>query len=234
MQSFRSFLEREELAESRFKGFKRQFVGANPGLPQYVANDLYNNRVGYSLGKRLKKDMGVAPTTGNLGDQETTPSRIMPTGVTKDILGSHGNFQNITWSKPMVINISPKDFDEDTLRIFLVRQFGFNPTEKIRKDAFRTTTQRELLVNRGANNEPIIVVKNGNKYKLLEGWHRTMSYLVSQAPPDQIDALKQGDATQLNFARWKKVPIRAYVGEMPNVVPFVPQHDLYQAGQLVH
>lgn len=53
----------------------------------------------------------------------------------------------------------------------------------------------------------------------MEGWHRTMNYLVFDhnetigAPQDQIEILKNGgDIRQIDFSKWRPVPISAFVG----------------------
>lgn len=216
--------------ETRFKGLKRQFVASHPGMPRYVANDIYNNRIGYSFGKMLGQNGGFSPTIGmeepepnqenipthGIDDRATTASSMSPTP--SQIFNIH-NLGTLNWSpRPITINVSPMDFDEETLQAFMNRRFGFDPSKKIRNDAERMNKQLSLLASKESN-EPVIIVKQGNKYKLLEGWHRVMNYLVYPpdpsigAPPDQIEILKNGFLNQINLTKWKPVTIQAFIGE---------------------
>ncbi|MDF2422456.1 MAG: hypothetical protein OPY06_05545 [Nitrosopumilus sp.] len=130
--------------------------------------------------------------------------------------------KDIQWEKkPRVIEIGPLDFDENTLGLFLRWKFGFDPKDdKVRDDSNRFDIQRQQLANRiKEDNEPVIIVKEGNKYRLLEGYHRTMTYLIwphedqPGAPPEQIEILKAGGNPQLlDFSKWSRVPIKAYIG----------------------
>lgn len=208
------------VSEVRYKGFKRQFVRSHPDMPSYVAKDLYNNRIGYSM-RRILDDPQLAPTAswGNTSVPTSTPT-------VSNILNSQA-FQNYKWTPhPVVIQVTPLDFDKTTQDMFLYRRFGYAPEERIRDDAKRMEKQLTLLGMKPlGTNEPIIVVANNDKYKLIEGWHRAMNYLVYPpnpnvgAPPEQIAVLKQnGDVRQLDFRQWKSVPILAYVG-FPNQRP---------------
>lgn len=206
--------------EARFKGFKRQFVASNPDMPSYVASDLYNNRVGYTMRKHLGAS-GLAPTLAfQIGGTAKSPSPA--SSLANDILQAH-DFRSTKWTpKAQIVQVHPLDFDDYTLSIFLHRHFGFQPSQQIRQDAERNEKQRQILIAREpGRNEPIILVKKGDKYQVLEGWHRTMAALVFMpnpvqgAPPDQIALLKKGDITRLDFTRWKPVRLRAYIGQ-PN------------------
>jgi len=130
--------------------------------------------------------------------------------------------KDIVWEKrPRTIEVGPLDFDQGTLGLFLQWRFGFAPKNQlVRNDTNRFAVQRKKLIDQIAgDNEPIIIVKEGNKYRLLEGYHRTMIFLlwpyqdVPGAPPDQIEILeKGGDPNMLDFAKWLRVPIKAYIG----------------------
>lgn len=210
---------RDFMNESRFKGLKRAFVAANPGMPAYVASDLYNSRVGFPMRRAL--GMNALAPTADLGDIETSRGSTLGT----DVSGAMRSLAGIQWSpRPTMLTVGPLDFDEDTLNAFLFRRFGFREMQRIRDDAARTMTQWDLAAKANpGQNEPIIVIKDGNKYKLLEGWHRTMSYLLyladpsKGAPPDQIEFLKKGDTMHLDFTRWRPVVLQAYVGEKTRI-----------------
>jgi hypothetical protein len=135
----------------------------------------------------------------------------------------------IVWpSKPTIVNLSPLDFDPTTLSVFINWRFGFSPkNHAVRNDSQRFDVQRQLLkAQQEGDNEPVIAIKEGNKYKLFEGFHRTMMMLLSPddnskgAPQDQIEILKQKENTQnLDFSRWTPVPIKMYVGSKKQTIP---------------
>ncbi len=131
-----------------------------------------------------------------------------------------GNLKDIQWSrKPMVVQVSPLDFDQETLGKFLLWKFGFNPNPEVRQDAERFAIQQQLAQSRESN-EPIILIKQGDKFKLVEGFHRTMIALLSAhndaagAPRQHVDALKAGHPSRsLDLSQWRRVPLLAYVGQ---------------------
>lgn len=224
-----SFKEWLALDELRNKGFYRQFVQQNPQMPDHVRKDLYNNRIGYSLKKIVSPQNAVdLPTqswTANaaspaFGMTRTSASQV-PSNTPSRIIHAH-DMANIQWpKKASSVNITPLSFDDQTLNMMIYRRFGFKETRSIRDDANRMTTQRNLLPQTPTGeNEPIIMVHNGDKFKLLEGWHRTMTYLVFDhnehigAPPDQIEMLKNPkvDLSNLDFTKWTPVLIKAFVG----------------------
>jgi len=218
-----NFKEWFELQETRFKGLKRLFDKEYPDLPKYVKNDLYNNRVAYTM-RRLTNDDSdeLAPTVSMTGGGSSGYSRTRNSDIPSDsasrIFGA-APFRNFNFDdKPVIINVSPLDFNENCLNIFLSRLFGFKPDNRIRNDDERSITQRKKISS-GTNEEPIIVTIDGDKYNLLEGWHRTMASLVNDgnasigAPEEQIILLKQGKPIDKQaLAVWKKVPIKAFIG----------------------
>lgn len=213
------FREWLQIDESRFKGLKRQFLQQFPNMPRYVANDLYSNRVGYMMRKMLDpENSGLAPTTPLGGSVSTThssyssiPSKIFDNPALKDC----------RWMpKPVDLVLGPLDFDDWTLGIMLNRNFGYRPEQRIRHDQERMEFQRNALAsNQKSSNEPVIIMKIGNKYRLLEGWHRVMAALVYEnfpqlgAPPEHVEFMKTGGSlTKAELMNWKPVPIRAYLG----------------------
>jgi hypothetical protein len=222
------FRDWASLDEIRYGGFYRQFRTDNPQMPDHVAKDLYNNRVGYSMKRLLNTNNPVeAPTqpfTGSGSGMSRSSGSALPSDTPSKIIDSH-NLKNIQWSqRPMPITITPLSFDDWTISIMVKRRFGLLEDKGIRDDANRMQIQRNLMPQAPTGeNEPIIVLKVGNKFKLLEGWHRTMNYLVFDhnehigAPPDQIEILKHGNMSNLDFTRWQPVLIKAFVGsEMQN------------------
>lgn len=138
---------------------------------------------------------------------------------------------DIEWSKePEILDlptsipgegVTPECFDEKTRWRFIHRRFGFREHKAIPKDSFRMDKQKELMQARGeGGNEPVIVLQTKKGLlDLLEGWHRTMNYLVTGAPEDQLEMLKNSsDVVQgLDFSKWKPVKIMAYIGRGPEI-----------------
>ena len=103
--------------------------------------------------------------------------------------------------KLQIINVNPEDFDETTIQAFIDREFGEENTYLVPDDEARMEYQKKIAKGDGKN-EPIVVyrMKDG-KYRLLEGWHRTMSLL------------KLGDNGE-DFKNWDRVKIRAFVFDL--------------------
>ena len=100
--------------------------------------------------------------------------------------------------KLQILYVNPEDFDEYTIQAFIDREFGEENTYLVPDDEARMEYQKKISKGDGKN-EPIVVYKMKNgKYRLLEGWHRTMSLL------------KLGDNGE-DFKNWDKVKIRAFV-----------------------
>tara|TARA_Y100000034_G_scaffold43496_3_gene53073 strand:+ start:6447 stop:7139 length:693 start_codon:yes stop_codon:yes gene_type:complete len=218
--------------EVRFKGLKRLFDKEYPDLPKYVKNDLYNNRVAFTMRKLIGRPAAI-PTIAALGSDathgsndsmhgylRTTGDSDVPSDAASRIFGAASFKDHIFDKTPIIINVSPLDFNDKSLTIMIERLFGFKPDDRIRDDNNRSKKQRSKLSEGG--NEPIIVIKDdNNKYDLLEGWHRAMANLVFDgndtigAPPHHIIMLKSGQPIankELNL--WKKVPLKAFVGTM--------------------
>lgn len=195
-------------------------------MPQYVQNDLYNTRIAHTMHSAIDaREKGTATIQG---DPTTLMSPLKKIG--SDPKGPENLFKlsgldNVQWShRPEILTfqnrqgVTPAAFDEDTTWRFLDRRFGFREEPQIRNDAGRTAKQKQIMQSKEkGQNEPIIVVQTMRGYNLLEGWHRTMNYLVSGAPPDQIEALQRGDSEAIDFNKWQPVMIQAYVGRGPEV-----------------
>ena len=240
MTSFKHWLK---LNEIRFKGLHRQFVKSHPEIPKYVGNQIYQNRIVPDFSKALKshsastnpyspsysnEDPNLAPTVAYQANAPENTPRPSPAGM----LSRSQYLNDIVWpSKPVVVNLSPLDFDPTTLSVFINWRFGFSPkNHAVRNDSQRFDVQRQLLkAQQEGDNEPVIAIKEGNKYKLFEGFHRTMMLLLSPddsskgAPQDQIEILRQkGNTENLDFSRWTQVPVKMYVGTK-RPMPFKPQ-----------
>lgn len=68
-------------------------------------------------------------------------------------------------------------FDAETQKRIKQRQGGSANPFQVPKDAERHATQAAMIKKQGISKEPIIVIKKGNQYELLEGWHRTIQHL---------------------------------------------------------
>ncbi len=104
---------------------------------------------------------------------------------------------NLKWEL-QILHVNPNDFSPETQQKFNSRGFGDINIASVFDDQTRTNLQRNLAKSDGSN-EPIVVVKAVDGYRLWEGWHRTMAILRlgnnGQIPP-----------------LWNKVQIKAWVG----------------------
>jgi len=127
--------------------------------------------------------------------------------------------RDVKWHpKPIVINVGPSDFDDETLSRFNVWRFGFKPRDDIqRNDTQRFAVQRDRMQKSpdGAN-EPIVMVREGGKYKLVDGFHRVMVYLAAKSAPADQQALLQRGMNGIDLNRWQRIPIQAFVGYKNN------------------
>jgi hypothetical protein len=208
--------------EVRFKGLRRMFDREHPDMPKYVKNDLYNNRVAYTMKKLTgtASDPAHMPTIGltTSSGYERTKEDDVPSDSASRIFNAASYKDHDFGKMPIIINVSPLDFNEKCLGIMMQRLFGYLADERIRDDDNRSKKQREKMSDEGQ--EPIIVIKGqDNKYDLLEGWHRAMANLVfdgddnNGAPPHHIVMLKAGNGVPNHeLGHWKKVPLKAYVG----------------------
>lgn len=216
------------LNELRYKGFQRQFLASNPSLPRYVANQLYQNKLSPSLGNSIKLQINPIAQTVDFdpsGDQKhstidykfNSKPRLSPS----NLLSNTDYLKGIVWTKkPTVVKLSPLSFDDNTLHLFKLWRFGFSPKDyAVHNDTERFNIQRnQLLSQPEGENEPIVLIYDNGKYKLVEGYHRTMVRLLCAhddtkgAPPEQIELLKSGNINKLDFNQWQPVLVKAYVG----------------------
>lgn len=223
---FKSWLN---IDEARFKGLQRQFFTANPEMPKYVANQIYNSQMGPSFRRTIAMG-GNSPTIAfqpeKMSHESPTiafqPQRKVSIGLRQSPSQLSPDLQGVVWSKtPIVIEVTPLDFDRNTLDLFLEWRFGYAPKNSdVTRDEKRFDFQRRLLQQRElGENEPIVLVKEAGKYRLIDGFHRTMVTLLHPfndalgAPPDQKELLKNGrDLHSLDFSKWVPVPLKAFVG----------------------
>lgn len=227
------------LDEARFKGFERLFRATNPNLPRYVASQLYQNRLGPNLGRSIKQGFNpISKTVDMPSDNQNDPlaatvayqpkdTFVSPRPSPNEMIANTAYLKGVIWTKkPILVKITPLSFDNNTLNLFKTWHFGFSPKDHaVRNDTARFDIQRNKLVDQSeGENEPIILVKENDKYKLLEGYHRTMLNLLCPhddtrgAPPDQIELLRQGNVNHVDFTKWLPVTIKAYVGKRENSV----------------
>ncbi len=212
------------LKEVRNKGFMRQFNNEYPNMPAYVSHQMYNNFVSPRFDASVKA-YHSGPTIASSGDPKATiPYTQISQGISSagdsDTL-KHLGMQNVIWSKkPEWIVVNPLSFDARTRFLFMKWKFGLQPHDSlVRHDSARFAKQRSLIQkDPEAENEPIVVIKDGEYYQLVDGFHRMMPRLLAMgfnhigAPPDQIAALSNDLLDKIDFNIWKPVKVKAYVG----------------------
>lgn len=197
------------------KGLMRYFKQQRPNLPDYVAKQVLQNRIAPLWPNVVASKQ---PTTSPLQPTIILPNQSKPTySNIQDMLGdeSIGSISdNKNWILK-VIDVHPLIFTPDTIQAFLSHQFGSSPSlnRGIKNHEERMNTQSALSAERGDQNEPIIVTQKGDKFKMQEGWHRLYSYLMNfSAPPEERQKIQNGKIHEVDFAVWKPVKMRAYVG----------------------
>jgi hypothetical protein len=206
-----NFIEWLQLDEIRMKGLHRMFKQEHPDMPRYVQNDLYTSRIAHSFNKSLKatspNNGKTSPNGSGIKLTASSPSEIFNKSGLKDVTwNKNPEFLKGNWGK--IDGVTPKDFDQDTQWRMLDRRFGMREEKQIRNDLARTTKQKELMLQRGQDNEPVCVISTIKGYRLLEGWHRTMNYLLQGVPSDQLEILKSGYLKDIDFNTWKPVRIK--------------------------
>ena len=57
------------------------------------------------------------------------------------------------------------------------------------------------------------MVREGDKYKMQEGWHRLYSYLTKfSAPPEEQEKIHNGRSNEVDLTVWRPIKVRAYIG----------------------
>lgn len=261
------FREWLKMDEARFKGLQRAYYKQNPGVPNYILHQMYQNHVSPSLQRQLgratdpvedpllsRQKVRQAQNRPLSNDPDTTglylgrPDPDATLGISSDptektnlknspstAMSQASMIDGVQWApKPLVVNVNPQSFGTATLARFHMARFGFERLDdRVRNDTARTTTQQNLAAERGpGENEPIIMVREQGKFELLEGYHRTMSYLLSLldpakgAPPEQVQLIKAGKLEQLDFSQWQPDPSGRYSGAPVEDLMKLQQGDL--------
>jgi hypothetical protein len=221
--------------EARLKGYRNIFNQRFPGMPKYVQNQIYNQ----ILGPQMYQQLGISQNNTQTVDQAGLPRRPAaaqqspmaqtinytpePHGIQpSDMFGQRDFLQDVSWMpNPTVLNLRPSDFDDNTISNFKRWRFGYAPDDHaVHRDSQRFAHQRNVMqAQQPGANEPVILLRNGNRYRLIDGAHRVMPRLVSEpnpnmgAAPDQVALVRDGgDINMLDLNRWRPVPINAYVG----------------------
>lgn len=203
--------------EKRLKGLWRAFSDKHKEMPKYVMNQLYDTRIGHTLNKIVKSSSN---TNEKISSNPNFKPSSVPTNSVSKIFHASG-FKNSEWDGPRILTwnfkegVTPANFTPETQKYFLIRCFGFKAEQKIRNDQQRMIIQKNIMHNSKTDNEPVIVLLTLQGYELLEGWHRTMNYLLTGCPADQLENLKNGISENIDFSRWKPVRIKAYIGKGP-------------------
>lgn len=81
----------------------------------------------------------------------------------------HWEFKDIT--------LNFESLSEKTKSDIEYREWGKKEIPYIKNDKKRFKTQSKLMKDKGISSEPIIVINIRGKYTILEGWHRSITYL---------------------------------------------------------
>ena len=144
----------ENLTETRDAAFKwlKNYL---PTWPDYVLRDwMYNH---------FRGDWDAS------GDDPKT--------VIQRTLDGEGMTPQTRWKFVPNFHFTFDSLDPDTVRRIKERQGGAVNPYGIPSDAERHATQATLAAQQGGvRDEPVILKKVGNKYELIEGWHRTIQH----------------------------------------------------------
>jgi len=213
------------------KGLARQFQQNHPNLPKYVAKQVLQNRVSPLWRNTVvakSNTIGQDPVHPKLQalqqtmiytpQQQNDPRK--PTYSSLSDMFKDGAVSSIAdknnW-KLQVVEVHPLNFTQDTIDSFLSHQFGSSPSlsKGVKNHDERMKMQTALAGERGeGSNEPIIMIRDGDKFKMQEGWHRLYSYLTKfSAPPEEQQKIHSGQSHTVDFKIWKPVKIKAYIGD---------------------
>jgi hypothetical protein len=100
-----------------------------------------------------------------------------PKTVIQRTLDGEGMTPQTRWKFVPDFHFTFDSLDPDTVRRIKERQGGAANPYGIPKDAERHATQAKLAAQQGGvRDEPVILKKVGDKYELIEGWHRTIQH----------------------------------------------------------
>lgn len=230
-KEFTTMKFRDFLVSEINKGLARQFQQEHPNLPKYVAKQVLQNRVAplwrntvvsksptvgwtdnrHPKLKAMQQTMIYSPATEN--DPSKPTYKSLGDMFKDNSVSSIANRNN--W-KLELVELHPLQFTQDTINAFLNHQFGSSPSlsKGVKNHDERMQVQSALAGERGEENEPIIMVREGDKYKMQEGWHRLYSYLTKfSAPPKELEKIHRGQSHTVDFNVWRPIKIRAYIGD---------------------
>ncbi len=101
----------------------------------------------------------------------------MPSDEAKEFIDTQKKELPVKQWKLENLKITLEIFDTETQRRLNIRQGGSANPFEVPNDAERHSTQAAMIQKQGISKEPIIVIKQGSEYELLEGWHRTIQHL---------------------------------------------------------
>lgn len=111
------------LSEIRSNNLLMQFKTFFPKMPDYVFNDMFNNKhVIDDIIENMRDNKSLEQISNNLG-------------------GENYSFIDINW-KLEVLELKPNSFNDDTQRRFVERQFGFINPYNVPNDEKRMKTQK--------------------------------------------------------------------------------------------
>lgn len=154
--------------------------------------------------KRLRENILSELGDDQLFQQLRAKYANLPEYVLKDMYrGADEKFfaqlNRLRW-RLEVLEVNPADFAPETRNKLSARAYGDANPDNVPDDDRRTQFQRQLVAHVSpGENEPVVIVKGVDGYRLWEGWHRVMSMLrlgSDGGPPEG----------------WSKVKIRAWVG----------------------
>ena len=87
------------------------------------------------------------------------------------------NYSHYKWVLKKDFPISLDIFDESTIKRLKERKGGSENPYQVPRDEERHEKQKELIAQKGLPTEPIILIQDGDKFELVEGWHRTIQLL---------------------------------------------------------
>ena len=153
-----------------------------PNTPDYILKEFFNTQI---LTNREALNAIIYKYNSN------------PIPVIDDF---YDRFLKGPW-KLKILNVNPSDFDDHTVQAFIDREFGDVNAYLVPDDEKRMEIQKSRVVSDGTN-EPVITIfhRRTNKYELIEGWHRTMSILLT------------GDNGE-DLNNWNRVKLRSFVLE---------------------
>tara|TARA_Y100000389_G_scaffold204969_1_gene261394 strand:+ start:2554 stop:3135 length:582 start_codon:yes stop_codon:yes gene_type:complete len=168
------------ISETRDKGLYKIMRPYFDNTPEYVFRELFYAHNGF-----FKNEFQ------GLLDTEAEDDEIEDTFM---------EWTDIKWKKK-VISVNINDFTRSSQESMKSRGMGTVHMDHVPDDEKRTELQKELAAKyKGGKNEPVILIKTGGGYELLEGWHRTMSIL------------SLGMKEDTDYNKWDKVKLNAWIG----------------------